>query len=161
MKNTTTADLCDDNQDKKIEVLSSDFKNYGGKKILKGIAKTIKLDKSNWDLIDILKNEKGKGIILIVDVQESFFGVIGDKLSLLAQEAEYEGFIVNGYVRDTNETKKFNIALYALGTCPLRNFEKTKSKRKIDLSFGNVNFKEGDYVYCDDDGIIVCSEQLI
>lgn len=160
MRQFTTADLCDDNQDKKIQVLSSNFKNYGGNKVFKGRIKTIQLNKSNWDLIDLLKNENGEGIILVVDVQEAFYGVIGDKLSLLAEKANYEGFIVNGYVRDIKETKKFNIALFALGTCPLRNFEKTESTRGIDLSFGNVNFKEDDYVYCDEDGIIICRDRL-
>ena len=30
--NTQTADLCDNNREKKIEVLSTKFKNYGGLK---------------------------------------------------------------------------------------------------------------------------------
>lgn len=160
MRQFKTADLCDTNQDKKIQVLSSNFKNYGGKKIFTGQIQTIKLEKSNWGLIDILKTKNGRGKVLIVDVEEAFYGVIGDRLSLFAQQAEFEGFIVNGYVRDTLETKKFNIALFALGTCPLRNFEKTESQTMIDLSFGNVNFKEGDYIYCDEDGVIISSNKL-
>lgn len=35
MRQYRTADLCDENQDKKIQVLSHKFKNYGGKKDLK------------------------------------------------------------------------------------------------------------------------------
>jgi len=156
-----TADLCDENQDKKIQILSSNFKNYGGKKIFKGQVETIKLDKSNWGLIELLKTGNGKGKVLVVDVNEAFYGVIGDRLSLIAQQAKYEGFIVNGYVRDIFDTKRFDIVLFALGTCPLRNFDKTTSERGIDLFFGKVNFKENDYIYGDEDGIIVCSERLV
>lgn len=34
--NIHTADLCDDNKDKKIQVLSAKFKNYGGLKEFSG-----------------------------------------------------------------------------------------------------------------------------
>ena len=34
--NIQTADLCDDNKDKEIQVLSSKFKNYGGLKKFSG-----------------------------------------------------------------------------------------------------------------------------
>lgn len=34
--NIQTADLCDDNRDKNIQVLSSKFKNYGGLKKFEG-----------------------------------------------------------------------------------------------------------------------------
>lgn len=161
MKRFAIADLCDDNRNKIIQVLSPNFKNYGGKQNFHGQIKTIKLNKSNFGLIDMLKKENGKGKVIVVDVDEAYYGVVGDKLSLMAEEAEYEALIINGYVRDVNETKKFNIALYALGTCPLRNFDKTDFKKGVDLNFGNVNFKENSYIYCDEDGIIISNEALI
>ena len=70
--------------------------------------------KSNWDLINILKNQQGKNKVLVIDVAEEFFGVVGDKLSAMAEKAKYEAMIINGYVRDSMETKKFNIGLFAL-----------------------------------------------
>ena len=163
MEKFATADLCDDNQDKNIQVLAPNFKNYGGKKVFSGQVKTLKLNKSNWGLIDILKDTKtsGIGIVLVIDVDKADYGVVGDKLSLLAEKAGYEGMIINGYVRDTYETVNFNIGLIALGTCPLRNFEKTDSSKGIDLEFGSVNFTENSFVYCDNDGTIVCKEALI
>ena len=156
-----TADLCDDNQDKNIQILSSDFQNYGGLKYFEGEVITMKLDKSNWALLDMLKNEDGEGKIVVVDVDKSFFGVVGDKLSAYAQRNNYKAIIINGYVRDTKETKKFPIGLYAIGTCPLRNFEQTQGQRGINLEFGGVNFNQDDYVYADEDGIIITSEKLI
>lgn len=154
------ADLCDLNQDKKIQVLSSNFKSYGGKKGFFGQVTTIKLDKSNWDLLDLLKNENGEGKIVIVDVNEAPYGVVGDKLSTFAVNNNYKALIINGYVRDTEEVKKINVGLYALGSCALRNFEKTKAQKGIELNFGNVTFNENDYIYADEDGVIVSSEKL-
>lgn len=155
-----TADLCDENQDKKIQVLSSEFKNYGGLKGFYGQIITIKLNKSNWDLLSMLRDEKGQDKIVVVDVEKEFYGVVGDKLSLFAQNNNYKALIINGYVRDTEETKKFAIGLIALGTCPLRNFEKTNGERDIELKFGGVTFNNGDFLYADEDGVIVCSEEL-
>ena len=73
---------------------------------------------------------------------------------------KYKALIINGYVRDIEETKKFAIGLIALGTCPLRNFEKTNGERDIELKFGGVTFNNGDFLYADEDGVIVCSEEL-
>lgn len=161
MKRFSTADICDNNRDKKIQLLLPKFINYGGRRIFSGQAKTIKLNKSNWGLIKLLKESSGKGQVLIVDVNQSFYGIVGDKLSHLAEKAGYEAMIINGYVRDIHETKKFNLALYALGTCPQRCFDDSEYSIDIDLNFANVEFKSGDYIYADEDGIIVCDEELV
>lgn len=155
-----TADLCDENQDKNIQVLSSEFKNFGGLEGFFGQIVTIKLDKSNWDLLSMLRDEDGNEKIVVVDVDREFYGVVGDKLSLFAEKNNYKAIIINGYVRDIEETKKFAIGLIALGTCPLRNFEKTRGERDIELKFGGVTFNSGDFLYADKDGIIICSEEL-
>ncbi|PLY09004.1 MAG: S-adenosylmethionine--2-demethylmenaquinone methyltransferase [Arcobacter sp.] len=156
-----TADLCDDNQDKKIEVLSNEYKNYGGLKKCAGEIVTIKLDKSNWELLEMLRDENGEGKVVVVDNARYFFGVVGDKLMAFAKKNNWQAIIINGYVRDTSYTKDIDVALYAIGTCPLRNFEKTPSSRGNQLSFGGVTFNEGDYLYADSDGVIISREKLI
>lgn len=156
----STADLCDNNQDKPIQVLSSDFKNYGGLKGFVGKILTIKLDKSNWDLIELLKDKNSEDKIIIVDVDKAFFGVVGDKLSSIAEKNKVKAIIINGYVRDTDETQNFKLGLIALGTCPLRNFERTESQKDIELNFGGVTFNSGDFIYADKDGIIISSKEL-
>ncbi|MDD3008856.1 MAG: S-adenosylmethionine--2-demethylmenaquinone methyltransferase [Arcobacter sp.] len=144
--NIQTADLCDDNRDKKIQVLSSKFKNYGGLKKFSGKIVTVKLDKSNWRLLEMLRNENGEGKIVVVDNSQEFFGVVGDKLMTFAKNNNWKAIILNGYVRDTDETKKIDVGLFAIGTCPLRNFEKTDSYRDIELNFEGVTFNSGDYI---------------
>lgn len=155
------ADLCDENQGKRIEVLPAKFKNYGGLKRFYGQVITLKIDKSNFHLIDLLKNEKGDGKIIVIDNAQEFFGVVGDKLMGYAKENNWRAMIINGYVRDTNETKNIDVGLYAIGTCPLRNFENTQSKRGIILNFEGVTIANGDYIYADEDGVIITKEKLI
>jgi len=158
--NFEVADLCDDNQDKEIQVLSSEYKNYGGLKKCSGEIVTLKLDKSNWELLEMLRDEDGKNRIVVVENAKYFYGVVGDKLMAFAQKNNWQGIILNGYVRDVAYTKNIDVALYAIGTCPLRNFEKTSSSRGVQLSFGGVTFNNGDYLYADEDGIITTSEKL-
>lgn len=146
---------------KKIQVLSPEYKNYGGLKRCYGKIVTIKLDKSNWRLLELLRDEDGQGRIVVVENAKYFYGVVGDKLMAFAKNNNWLGIILNGYVRDTEYTKDIDVALYAIGTCPLRNFEKTESSRGVQLSFGGVTFNDGDYIYADCDGVIVTKEKLI
>jgi regulator of ribonuclease activity A len=156
-----TADLCDENKDKKIAVLSAKFKNYGGLKEFSGEIVTVKLDKSNWRLLEMLRDEDGKGKIVVVDNAQQFYGVVGDKLMTFAKKNNWKAIILNGYVRDIDETKNIDVGLLAIGTCPLRNFEVTDSQRDIELNFEGVTFNNGDFVYADNDGVIITKNKLI
>ncbi len=159
--NIQTADLCDDNKEKEIQVLSAKFKNYGGLKKFSGQIITVKLDKSNWRLLEMLRDENGKEKIVVVDNTQQFFGVVGDKLMTFAKNNNWKAIILNGYVRDIDETKNIDVGLLAIGTCPLRNFEKTQSQRDIELNFEGVTFNNGDYVYADSDGVIISKNKLV
>ena len=156
-----TADLCDENKDKKIAVLSAKFKNYGGLKEFSGEIVTVKLDKSNWRLLEMLRDEDGKGKIVVVDNAQQFYGVVGDKLMTFTKKNNWKAIILNGYVRDIDETKNIDVGLLAIGTCPLRNFEVTDSQRDIELNFEGVTFNNGDFVYADNDGVIITKNRLI
>lgn len=78
-----------------------------------------------------------------------------------AKKNNWKAIILNGYVRDTDETKNIEVGLFAIGTCPLRNFEQTESSKNIELNFGGVTFNSGDYIYADNDGVIISKEKLI
>ena len=113
--NIQTADLCDDNKEKEIQVLSAKFKNYGGLKKFSGQIITVKLDKSNWRLLEMLRDEDGEEKIVVVDNSQEFFGVVGDKLMAFAKKNNWKAIILNGYVRDIDETKNIDVGLLAIG----------------------------------------------
>ncbi len=155
-----TADICDEHIEK-VFVLDPQYKNYGGANKCKGEVVTIKLDKNNSDLIKLLRDEDGKGKVVVVDVREDYFAVVGENLMKFAHKNNYAGIIVNGYIRDTFQIKDIPVALYALGTCPRKYIPITNGERNIHLSFGGVGFKDGDYLYADTDGVIVTPEKII
>lgn len=154
-----TADICDEHSDK-VFVLDSGYKNYGGAEKCEGQIVTLKLDKNNSDLIKLLRDEDGTGKIAVIDVDRAYFAVVGENLMNFAHSSNYSGIVVNGYIRDTHQIKNIPVALYALGTCPRKYIPSTSGERNIPLSFGGVDFNNGDYLYADTDGVIVTPEKI-
>lgn len=157
--NFFTADFCDEHPEL-TDVLNHDFKNYGGAQKCRGEVITIKLDKNNSELIKLLRDEDGTDKVVVVDVDAEFYAVVGENLMKFAQQNNYSGIIVNGYIRDTFQIKEIPVALYALGTCPRKYIPVTQGERDVPLSFGGVNFKNGDYIYADTDGVMITHEPL-
>ncbi|NPA59376.1 MAG: ribonuclease E activity regulator RraA [Epsilonproteobacteria bacterium] len=155
-----TADIHDEYNDI-VYALSPKFKNFGGAKKCKGEVVTIKLDKHNSELIKLLRDEDGEGKVVVVDVDEEYYAVVGENLMKFAHKNNYAGIIVNGYVRDTLQIKDIPVALYALGTCPRKYMPHCEGKRDIELSFGGVKFKNGDFIYADTDGVVVTHKQIV
>ena len=154
-----TADLCD-KYPNDIHVLEPLFKSYGGAKKMMGQIVTIKLPDNNKTLAEFLKTTQGDGKILVIDVEAKYTAVVGDNMMKFALENNWAGLVLNGYVRDTKNTKEIPVGLFALGTCPSKTIEPQEGALHVDLHFAGITCKEGDYLYADRDGIIV-SETLL
>jgi len=154
-----SADLCDTHPEK-VQVLGPGYSNYGAALKIEGEVVTIRLDLNNSDLITLLRDEDGKGKVVVVDVDQAYYAVVGENLMKFALASGYAGIIVNGYIRDTLQIKDIPVALYALGTCSRKSIPVTKAERNVPLNFGGAEFRPGDYVYADTDGVIVTSEPL-
>jgi len=155
-----TADICDEHFEK-VNILDPIYQNYGGADKCQGKVVTIKLDKNNSELIKLLRDEDGTGKVVVVDVREEYYAVVGENLMKFAHKNNYAGIIVNGYIRDTFQIKDIPVALYALGTCPRKYIPITDGERDLHISFGGVGFRNGDYIYADRDGIIVTEEKIV
>jgi len=155
-----TADICDEHPDKTY-LLDNEFKNYGGKEKVSGTVTTLKLDRNNSELIKLLRDEDGTGKIVVVDVENEYFAVVGENLMKFAAQNNYEGIIVNGYIRDTYQIKDIPVALFARGTCSRKYIPVTEGERGLELSFCGVQFNDGDYIYADTDGIILTKEKIV
>lgn len=155
-----TADICDEHADK-VCLLAPGFINYGGTDKCQGEIVTIKLDKNNSDLISLLRDEDGRGKVVVVDVAQAYFAVVGENLMKFAHKNNYAGIVINGYVRDTQQIEAIPVALYALGTCSRKSIPVTQGTRNIALNFAGVDFKPGEYLYADRDGIIVTQDKIV
>ncbi len=155
----STADICDIHG-KEVEIVAETLYSYGKKSSFSGEIVTILLDKDNSDLVTMLRDEQGNGRVIVVDVYARYCAVVGDTLMGYALKNGWAGIVINGYVRDTKITKDIEVGLMALGTCPRKSSKKSPSQRDIDLHFGGVSFKCGEYLYADEDGIIVSPKKI-
>ncbi|MDD3342443.1 MAG: ribonuclease E activity regulator RraA [Sulfurospirillaceae bacterium] len=153
-----TADLCD-KYPNDVQVLNPILNSFGGAKKIMGQIVTIKIPGNNKSLASLLKTE-GEDKIVVVDVEGAYTAVVGDNLMKFAYDHHWAGIIVNGYVRDTKNTKEIDVGLFALGTCPKKTMEPAEGILHIPLIFGGVTFTEGAYLYADHDGIILSKEPL-
>jgi regulator of ribonuclease activity A len=155
-----TADICDEHSER-VAVLGPGYHNYGGAATCQGEIVTQKLDKNNRDLISLLRDEEGAGKVVVVDVEQAYYAVVGENLMKFAHRNNYAGIIVNGYIRDTAQIREIPVALYALGTCPRKSIPATSGQRNIAVTFGGTTFRPGDYLYADTDGVIVSPERIV
>lgn len=153
-----TADLCDKYQDE-VQVLEPGFISYGGTSKCSGKIATVRLEDNNQELIKLLQSD-GHNKIAVVDVSARFVAVVGDKLMSLAQKNSWAGIVVNGYVRDTTNTKEFSVGLFALGTCPKKAPNPNTGEIGATLHFKGVTFQPEEYLYADTDGIITAKNPL-
>lgn len=154
-----TADLCD-TYPELTSVLGPGYSNYGAAPMCQGEVVTIQLERNNSDLITLLRDENGEGKVVVVDSDQAYYAIVGEMLMKFAHSNGYAGIILNGYIRDKEQIKDIPVALYALGTCSRKYIPVTQGKRDIELSFGGVDFRPGDYVYADKDGVIVTEKPL-
>ena len=155
-----TADICDEHSDK-VAVLGAGYSNYGGAEKCQGEVVTIKLDRNISDLIPLLRDVDGTGKVVVVDVDQAYYAVVGENMMKFAQQSNYAGIIVNGYVRDVSLISDIPVALYALGTCSRKYIPVTSGEQNVPLTFGGAEFNTGDYLYADGDGVIVTAEKIV
>lgn len=160
----TTSDLLDDNEGKtrdgSLRILAPMFRSYGGRSAFMGQIVTLKLFEDN-SLVREALGEPGSGKVLVVDGGGSLrCALLGDQLAILARQNGWEGIIVYGCIRDSVAIGQIDIGVRALNTHPLKSIKKGAGDRGICVSFGGVSCKPGEWLYADEDGIIVAAAAL-
>jgi len=154
-----TADICDEMREE-VQVLDPVFRPFGGVETMAGEIVTLRLERNNTELIAMLK-EPGKERVLVVDVGGAYDAVVGENLMRLAHHHGWAGLLVHGYVRDVHVTRSIETGLWALGTCPRKSFESNPAERGVTLHFAGAEFREGDFLLADRDGIIVLAPETM
>ena len=72
----------------------------------------------------------------------------------------WAGVIIYGCIRDSAELGRMDLGIRALGTMPLRSDKRGEGERDVAVRFAGVSFRPGDFVYVDEDGIIVSPSPL-
>jgi len=155
-----TPDLCDDNPEL-VKVVEPIFNNYGGKRAFGGEIVTVKCHEDN-SVVKKQASEPGHGKVMIVDGGGSLrCALLGDLIAEKAVENGWEGLVIFGCIRDVDAIGELNLGVQALHTIPIKSVRKDRGDLNIEITFGGVTFKPGDYVYADNNGVIVSTKALL
>ena len=154
----STPDLSDENPD--AQALAPILQNLGGKEVFWGKIETLKCPDDNSCVKELL-NSDGDGKVLVVDADGiSTVALLGDMIAEAGVRNNWSGIVINGYVRDIDILSKLDIGVQALGTMPVRSEKKNQGQVGIDISFGGLTFSSGDYVYADNNGLLLSKLEL-
>ena len=155
----STPDLCDQYQ-QLVRVVEPMLSNFGGREQFCGPIVTVKCFEDN-SMVKQLVGTPGDGRVIVVDAGGSLRrACLGDMLAEQAAENGWAGLIIYGCIRDIDQIMATDIGVQALGLHPMKTDKKGVGELDIAVSFGGVTFNPGEYLYADNNGVIVSVEPL-
>jgi regulator of ribonuclease activity A len=155
-----TTDLCDNHPDKVRVAEPLTFKDYGGAKLFHGQIETVKCFEDN-SLVRKALEQNGEGKVLVVDGGGSMrCALLGDMLGELGVKNKWNGIVIYGCIRDSAAMASLQLGVKALATIPLKSNKRNEGQQNIPVRFAGVDFVPGEFLYADEDGIIVSKEAL-
>ena len=149
-----TTDLCDAHENS-IHVVEPMFTSFGGKSAFHGQIATLRVDDDNSFVRRALESP-GDGRVLVIDGGGSVRrALVGDQLASLALNNGWAGIVVNGCIRDSRAIGLMDIGVFAIDTHPMKTLKKNVGEADIIVTFGDVDFVPGEWIYADEDGVIV------
>lgn len=159
-----TPDLCDQFETelgKNIRVVTPMFQRYGQRNSFSGQIVTLKLFEDN-SLVREAFAENGTGKVLVIDGGGSLrCALVGDQLAILAAKNGWEGVVVYGCIRDSADINGIALGVRALNTHPQKSIKKGVGDKNVSVCFGGVTFHPGEWLYADEDGILVADKPLL
>jgi regulator of ribonuclease activity A len=155
----STPDLSDEAPE--VCAIELQFNNYGAIRQFGGQVVTIKCHEDN-SLVKHCVGEPGGGRVIVVDGGGSLRrALLGDMLAEKAAANGWSGLVISGAIRDVDEIGQISLGVQALGTCPIKTEKLGVGQRDIALQIGGVTIAPGDYVYADNNGVIVSKRSLL
>jgi regulator of ribonuclease activity A len=155
----TTADLFDAHPES-LGSCVAQFRSYGSRTLFLGRIATVRCLEDNALVKRVLATE-GAGRVLVVDGGGSLrTALVGDLIAASAVRNGWSGVIVNGAVRDTAALAGLDLGVKALGSNPRRSAKEGRGDIEIPVTFGEVTFTPGAWLYSDEDGVVVSAEPI-
>lgn len=159
-----TADLLDNNEAQvragRLRVVAPMFRAFGRRRAFWGRIATLKVFEDN-SLVRQALESPGCGRVLVVDGGASQrCALLGDQLAKLAVDNGWVGIVIHGCIRDSKAINEMDLGVLALGTHPLKSVKKGAGDAEVAITFGGVTFSPGEFLYADEDGVIVSDAEL-
>ncbi len=155
-----TCDLVDQYADEIQVAETIGLKHYGQQQRFSGRIQTLKCFEDNSLLKKIL-SAPSEASVLVVDGGGSMrCAMVGDLIAALAVDNGWRGIIIHGCIRDSSALQHIPIGIMALGSNPKKSSKLDIGDIGIPVSFAGTRFESGDYLYADEDGIVVAKRDL-
>ncbi len=159
MSKVSTCDLCDAHPND-VRVLQPVLHSYGGRSDFHGRIATVKCFEDNSPVREAV-HEPGEGRVLVVDGGGSLRrSLLGGDLAAKAVANGWAGVIVNGAVRDIDELRALALGVRARAIIPMKTEKRGQGLRGVNVEVAGVQMAPGEYLYADNDGIIVSPQRL-
>lgn len=153
-----TPDLCDAYPE--VMVLEPVFANFGGIDSFYGRIRTVKCFEDN-SMVKQAVAEPGNGDVLVVDAGGSHrCAMLGDMLAEQAAQSGWAGVVMYGCVRDVDILATLPLGVQALGSHPRKSDKRGEGQRDIPVTFAGVTLQPGQWLYADNNGIIIAEQAL-
>ncbi|KPZ19732.1 ribonuclease E activity regulator RraA [Pseudomonas syringae group genomosp. 3] len=154
-----TPDLCDAYPEL-VQVVEPMLSNFGGRDSFGGQIVTLKCFEDN-SLVKEQVELDGKGKVLVVDGGGSLrCALLGDMLAEKAAKNGWEGLVIYGCVRDVDMLAQTDLGVQALASYPKRSEKRGVGQLDLPVTFGGVTFRPGEYLYADNNGVIISPSPL-
>ena len=154
-----TTDLYDDFEDI-ATTCSAQFRDFGGRNQFSGRIRTVQCRNDN-QLFRALMDEPGEGAVAVVDGKGSTeVALIGDIIAAKAAKNGWSGVVIYGAVRDVAELAKIDLGIKALGVNPAKSIKRGQGAIDVVLHFAGARFEPGQWIYCDENGVLVAPKAL-
>ena len=158
-----TCDLCDVHKNDcsgQFRVIPPVFRDFGGIARFSGPVSTVKCFEDN-SLVKAAVDSLGEGRVLVVDGGASLRrALVGGNLGAAAARNGWAGVVVDGCVRDVSELAQCSTGIRALAAMPLPTEKKQEGQRDVAVQVQGVWVYPGDWLYADEDGIVVMASPL-
>lgn len=158
-----TCDLCDDyksDDSGEFRVLPPVFRHFGGLSTFCGEVITVKCFEDN-SVVKSMLDSQGQGRVLVIDGGGSLRkALVGGNLATGAAKNGWAGVVVFGCVRDVVELKAAQVGIAALALMPLPTEKRGEGQAGGAVSIAGVRVASGDWLYADEDGIVLSSKAL-
>ena len=155
-----TPDVYDEHADK-VSVLAPIMRNFGGKHCFHGPIVTAQCLEDN----SIVKQQvglPGEGRVLVVDGGGSLrCALLGDMLAEKAMNNGWSGLIIFGCIRDVDAIRDMALGVQALAATPRKSVRRGWGNLNSPVEFGGVSFFPGNYVYADNNGVLLSESPLL
>lgn len=167
-----TCDLCDAHKANftgDFRVLPPVFRDFGQVKKFSGPVETVKcfedntLVKAAVDSVGYLDTPDGRvGKVLVVDGGASLrHALVGGNLGAAAARNGWAGVVIDGCVRDTAELAGHAVGIRALAAMPLPTEKRNQGQSQVPVQVQGVWIRPGDWLYADEDGMVVSATPLV